>query len=591
MTSDVYGLIEQNIQDVIWIQTTDGAFEYVSPSVYHLLGYQPFELIGTSIWKMVHPQDIEYLDDAISEVQGGKDVGLFTCRVRHRNGRYLWFENRCKVIHSDTVRGGRVLGVARDITDRKRMEDRLVWAERIAHVGSWEWDVLESALSWSDEMYRIFGFDDYVPISVSRFLAHVHPSDRSRVIESIQHVNTGDRYSVDFRVIRPSGELRYVHAQGEIVYEGQAIRTVFGSLQDITEYKRIEEALRTSKDNLKLAQKIAHLGHWDWDIVNDDMYWSDEVYRLAGLPPGERAIGSLAEFVDVFVHPEDRAYVNQSVTAALCGSPYDLEYRALRADGLYRLVHVIGETAFNSDGEAIRLFGTVQDITVQRQTEELLRTSEKLSVAGQLAAGIAHEIRNPLTVLKGFVQILSCKAQGKDKQYFGLMKSELSRIEAIVSELLFLAKPQCTTFQRQDIRVILDEVLTLLGSEATMNCISISALLDSDLPLINCEANQLKQVFINIIKNAIEAMPDGGQISISSTIQNGGVCLRFTDEGEGIPPQSLAKIGEPFYTTKPDGTGLGVMVSQKIILAHNGTMNISSLVGQGTTVTVFLPAV
>ncbi|GMA62698.1 ATP-binding protein [Alicyclobacillus fastidiosus] len=366
---------------------------------------------------------------------------------------------------------------------------------------------------------------------------------------------------------------------------------MFGSLQDITEYKRIEEALRTSKDNLKLAQKIAHLGHWDWDIVNDDIYWSDEVYRLTGLHPGERAVGSLTEFVDAFVHPEDRALVYQSVTAALRGSPYDLELRTLRADGSYRLVHVIGETAFNSDGEPIRLFGTVQDITVQRQTEELLRTSEKLSVAGQLAAGIAHEIRNPLTVLKGFVQILSCKAQGKDEQHFALMKSELSRIESIVSELLFLAKPQCTTFQHQDIRVILEEVLTLVGSQATMKSVSISTVLDDHMPLIHCECNQLKQVFINILKNSIEAMPDGGKIRISSTVQKGRIGLRFADEGEGIPPQRLLRIGEPFYTTKPDGTGLGVMVSQKIILAHNGTMNISSLVGKGTTVTIFLPTV
>ncbi|MBP1153824.1 MULTISPECIES: PAS domain-containing sensor histidine kinase [unclassified Paenibacillus] len=230
-----------------------------------------------------------------------------------------------------------------------------------------------------------------------------------------------------------------------------------------------------------------------------------------------------------------------------------------------------------------------RDISEHKKTEEHLRNSEKLAVAGQLAAGVAHEIRNPLTSLKGFTQFLKSGAKYKD-QYLDIMISELERIDDIIGELLMLARPPSAVFQNNPISPILTHVISLLEPGAHLNNVQFTTYLAPDLPMIYCEENQLKQVFINILKNAIEAMPRGGNVDITAGINSHGeLSLTFRDEGEGIPAELVKRLGEPFYTTKAGGSGLGLMVSQKIITEHNGRLSIESTPGQGTIVAMTIP--
>src|SRR5690606_3499219 len=193
---------------------------------------------------------------------------------------------------------------------------------------------------------------------------------------------------------------------------------------------------------------------------------------------------------------------------------------------------------------------------------ELLINSEKLYVAGQLAAGIAHEIRNPLTAIKGFLQLL---ASGKAYKtaYFEIMHSELDRISDIVSELLMLSKPQAYDLTHLDVRNVIQETMTLLESQAILHNITIETETGPDPLWVYGVSTQIKQVFINIIKNAIEAMKDGGIIRISLSRDGDHVLVRISDQGPGISEDQIAKIGQPFYTTKEKGTGLGLMVSYK----------------------------
>jgi len=230
-----------------------------------------------------------------------------------------------------------------------------------------------------------------------------------------------------------------------------------------------------------------------------------------------------------------------------------------------------------------------RDITERKKTEELLRNSEKLSVAGQLAAGVAHEIRNPLTALKGFTQFMKAGARYKT-QYLDIMISELDRIEQIINELLILAKPQAVTFQNRPLTPILHHVLSLLESQANMTNIEFHSHIPDELPAVHCEENQLKQVFINILKNAMEAMSSGGRIIISVDQSSPSVLtIMFADNGPGIPADVLNRLGEPFFTTKESGSGLGLMISQKIITEHNGCLKIESEPGEGTVVRITLP--
>lgn len=243
---------------------------------------------------------------------------------------------------------------------------------------------------------------------------------------------------------------------------------------------------------------------------------------------------------------------------------------------------------FNDNGEFTGTIVISRDMTEHHLMEDLLRRSEKLTTVGQLAAGVAHEIRNPLTTLRGFLQIQQ-ESEKVNIRHTEIMLSELDRINLIVSEFLILAKPQVVHFQVKDLRFIMGDVVSLLDSQAHLFNIEFTVRFSKDPILVYCEENQLKQVFINLLKNAIEAMKNGGIITLDLHSRHQYAIIRIIDEGEGIAEGTLQKLGEPFFTSKDTGTGLGLMVSQRIIESHKGTMKITSYVGEGTEVAISLP--
>ncbi|WP_406795388.1 PAS domain-containing protein [Bacillus velezensis] len=231
----------------------------------------------------------------------------------------------------------------------------------------------------------------------------------------------------------------------------------------------------------------------------------------------------------------------------------------------------------------------LRDISERKQTEELMLKSEKLSIAGQLAAGIAHEIRNPLTAIKGFLQLMKPTME-ENEHYFEIVFSGLSRIELILSELLMLAKPQQNAVkERVNLKKIISEVTALLETQANLKGIFIKTDYEHDSMYINGDQNQLKQVFINLIKNAVESMPDGGTVHIIMTEDEYSVNVTVKDEGDGIPENVLKRIGEPFLTTKEKGTGLGLMVTFNLIKNHQGAIQVDSKPDRGTAFHITFP--
>ncbi|MBT2686231.1 ATP-binding protein [Bacillus sp. ISL-37] len=219
---------------------------------------------------------------------------------------------------------------------------------------------------------------------------------------------------------------------------------------------------------------------------------------------------------------------------------------------------------------------------------EDLRQKEKLAVIGQMATAVAHEIKNPLSALKGFTQLQQEKDKGDD-QYYPIMLNEIDRINGIVNDLLILGKPNTAIKKPKKIEEIIQYVISVIDPHAQRKDINI--ILDTkDSPVLLCDENQLKQVFINLIKNAMEAMPEGGTVSIRTKTKDNKVEVSVIDEGCGIEPDKLAKLGEPFYTTKQSGNGLGLMVTKKIIEEHGGGIVIDSELGKGTQVTINIPA-
>lgn len=260
----------------------------------------------------------------------------------------------------------------------------------------------------------------------------------------------------------------------------------------------------------------------------------------------------------------------------------------LKRDGSLVEVSVSSSVIRDEEGQPQSVVHVSRDMTERNRIEELLRRSEKLTTVGQLAAGVAHEIRNPLTTLRGFLQLQQEK-KVLVPLHIDLMLSELDRINMIVSEFLILAKPQAVHFQQRDLRHIVGDVISLLDSQAHLFGIEFTTHFSGVPAMVHCEENQLKQVFINVIKNAIEAMPDGGTITVEQQEQDDSVVVVITDEGGGVPEDMLPKLGEPFFTNKESGTGLGLMVSQRIIQAHKGSLEIRSEYGRGAQVIIKLP--
>ncbi|SDW67705.1 ATP-binding protein [Paenibacillus sp. CF384] len=265
-------------------------------------------------------------------------------------------------------------------------------------------------------------------------------------------------------------------------------------------------------------------------------------------------------------------------------SPIELDWYTVQGKPLH--TEVI-ETSTKLSGKSVFQI-IIRDISERKKNEELLINSEKLYVAGQLAAGIAHEIRNPLTSLKGFLQLIA-SGRNNSKNYYDIMKSELNRIESIVSELLMLSKPQIYELAYKDIRSIMADTITLLEAQAILHNIEIESNLGQEALWVRGVENQLKQVFINVLKNAIEVMMDGGQIKVTCLREGNRIIARIADRGPGIPQDQLAKIGQPFYTTKEKGTGLGLMVTYKIVDNHQGSIEVKSSMGDGTTFDIILP--
>lgn len=268
-----------------------------------------------------------------------------------------------------------------------------------------------------------------------------------------------------------------------------------------------------------------------------------------------------------------------------------VELQWITLEGGLILTEVV-RTSTMLDGVPI-MQAIIRDISERKRNEEMFVNAEKLTIAGQLAAGIAHEIRNPLTSLKGFIQLIATGRVPNDR-YSAIMNSELALIETTISELLMLSKPQVNEFVVIDLRELLRESIQSLHNQAKIGGVKLE-LADEPQPLwVKGVESQLRQVFINVLKNGIESMHNGGKVTVAfrhadEEMDEEDHSIIIKDEGTGMPDEQLARIGQPFYTTKDKGTGLGLMVTYKIIDNHQGTIVAESQIGAGTTFTVSLP--
>ncbi|MFC0295991.1 ATP-binding protein [Geobacillus jurassicus] len=322
-----------------------------------------------------------------------------------------------------------------------------------------------------------------------------------------------------------------------------------------------------------------------WLRVND---FGRRLYRLEHIDYIGKMDRELGELVPFFKEAFAQC-IESDREAWKSGKVTRREESFATPDGEVKTFDVIKVPLFDENGARKGLLTIGRDITQQKLAEELLLKKEKLSVLGELAAGIAHEIRNPLTSMKGFIQMMQETREVND-HYMRIMLSELGRINQIVSELLVLAKPQSHDYRPFLLSEAVSYVISLIGHEATLNNVSISVHNNAPKACVYGDQNQIVQVLLNIMKNAIEAMPEGGNLYVRVAEADGKIYVDVADTGVGISKERLQKIGEPFFTLKEKGMGLGLTTSMKIVQEHKGTMRIESEVGKGTTVHLTFPS-
>ncbi|NPE28063.1 PAS domain-containing protein [Methanococcoides sp. SA1] len=373
------------------------------------------------------------------------------------------------------------------------------------------------------------------------------------------------------------------------------------------ERKQMEEALRKSEASLANAQRISHVGNWDWDIVNNELHWSDEVYHIFGLEPLESR-ATYTAYIRA-IHPDDRMFVLEHVNKAIYeNKPYGIDHRILLPDGSERIVHEQGEVTFNETGQAIRMAGTVQDITVRKKTEDAMFNAKLVAEAAnkskdEFIANMTHELTTPLNAVIGFSGMLLLGTFGtlneKQTKYVSNINSSGKHLLDLIDDILDISKVEAGKMELHpeefEVSSAIEEVSILFASIAEKKRIEITADIADNNIVVEADKIKFKQILYNLLSNSIKFTDQGGSVTIGAKISEDLVHISVKDSGIGISPEDQDKLFNPFFqadsssTRKYGGTGLGLALIKKFVEMHGGEIWVESEVGKGSIFTFTIP--
>jgi C4-dicarboxylate-specific signal transduction histidine kinase len=394
-----------------------------------------------------------------------------------------------------------------------------------------------------------------------------------------------------------------------VVERTRQLRAVNSELtNEVVQRQRAEEALLRSEAYLAAAQRVSHTGSFGWSVSSGHIVWSDETFRIFEHDPASQPT---VEVILQRTHPEDRAFVQGTLDhAARDRQAFDFEYRLLMPDGVVKYVRVVGHPSTNDESGNFEFVGAVTDITESKRAEkehERLRQTQadlahinRVTTMGELTASLAHEIKQPISA--AVTDAKTClRWLGRDDPDIAEAREAASRIVKdvmraadIISSITLLFKKGALQRELVDVNELISEMIVLLRSEASRYSISIHGDLVSDLPKVTADRVQLQQVFMNLMLNSIDAMKDmgtGGELTIQSEQnENGQLLVSIGDTGPGLQPEQTEQIFNAFFTTKPQGTGMGLPISRSIIESHGGRLWVTAHSGSGATFQFSLPS-
>jgi PAS domain S-box-containing protein len=613
---------EKELRDVIdtipatvWSTLPDGSNTYVNKHFVEYSGLSAEQTTGSGWQAVIHPDDLERHAGKWREAVATGKPHENEVRLRRSDGQYRWHLDRGVPLRDEDGNIVEWYGVATDIEDRKRAEEALQRSQfyisegqRLAHMGSWAFNPSGSFEFWSQELFKVYGLDPQKGApTLEEYLATLHPQDRDSMADTIERMRA-ERSGCDVkkRIVRPDGELRYIRCVGIPVVEGEVLKGFLGTAIDITEQELLTQELQRRQAHLAEAQKLTHTGSWAWRLADRKiMHLSEEWYRIYGFDPVEGA-PTWEEYFER-VHSEDRLkWKDEGERAIAEKADYDHDFRILLPNGIVKWIHTVGHPVLSNIGDLEGFVGSSTDITELksgeqereklRQLEADLAHTNRVSTLGEMAASLAHEIKQPIaaaiTSANSCIEWLAHEPPNLDRARAAAARIDKygNRAAEIIDRIRSFYKKSPPQRGLVDVNGIIQEMLTLLKGEADRCSVTMRTELAAEPPKIKADRVQLQQVFMNLMVNGIEAMKDsGGELSVKSELQDGQLQFSVSDTGVGLPEGQMEQIFSAFYTTKSQGSGMGLAISRSIVESHGGRLWASANSGGGATFHFTLP--
>jgi PAS domain S-box-containing protein len=528
----------------------------------------------------------------------GKVIGTFAMYYRERRSPSLRDQ---EIIEQITHLAG--VAIERKLIQEalRRSEAYLAEAQRLVKTGSWAYNPFTGkTVYWSDEMFRIFGLDPREGPNSENFWQLVHPEDRDRVRGRVEReAHEKKEYVDEYRIVLPDGATKHILDIGHPVFDdaGDVVELV-GTTVDVTERKRAEEELRDSEELKRGIIESSRDCIKVLDLDGNLLFMSSGGQQLL-------EIDNIQPYLNTcwinFWQPEDRPKISEAIAAARVGGIGKFQAFCPSAKGAPRWWDVITTPICNADGQPEQLLTVSRDITESKRAEqerERLRQIEadlarvnRVSMMGELTASLAHEIKQPITAAVNNAEaclqwlVRDQPDLAEIREAATEMVKDARRAAEIVNRTGSLFKKEEIKREVIDLNEVISDALFLIREEADRRSISVRTELDAELPRISGDRVQLQQVLINLMFNGLEAMNGirGELIIRSQQDEQGRPLISVSDVGTGLPVGGGEKIFDAFFTTKPQGTGMGLAISRSIVESHDGRLWATANSGQGAT--------
>jgi PAS domain S-box-containing protein len=555
------------------------------------------EIVGTDAYNLAAEEFRPAFGELIAKAGHG-EAGRLEFEAVALQGTRRWLDTHVVPLRGADGTITAVLGVTRDVTERKQAEKLLrLSEERYRRLLSVLPDAIlvirEDRIMFINEQgLRLFGAakgEDILGTSpYGIFHSDSHPLADERLQEFLGAHGTVPE--TDEKIVRLDGAIVDVEVSA-VRFTDEEGAGILMVLRDMTQRKLAEQRLRESEERLQSLlgsmEDVIWSSSLDLAAVH---YVSPSVTETYGRPI-EDFIRTPSLRLDM-AHQEDRPTVVKAVVNLGATEEFDVEYRIVRPDGAIRWLHDRGHVIKDDLDQPLRIDGIASDITERKRLQEQLRRTERVAELGTLASGMAHEIGTPMNVILGRAEYLMERTKEEPvRKGLQTIVSQVERITRVMNQLLAFARRRPIERRALDLRRTIEDNLEIFQERLAHNRITVETACADACPVVHADADQMSQVLINLVVNAIHAMPDGGFLKIALVPRQDMVELTLSDTGQGMSPEVIAKIFDPFYTTKEfgNGTGLGLTVVKGIIEEHNGTIHVESEVGAGTMFTICLP--